>query len=348
MNIDSLVRPNIRKLKPYSSARSLYKSGVFFDANENAFGSSAELSGYPELNRYPDPYSSDLRKAISGYLGVETNNIFAGNGSDEVIDLLIRVFVNPNEAIAVMEPTYGMYRVAADTAGVKVVSYILDKQFQIDLASLWKGLSPNIKIIFLCSPNNPTGNLIRLESIQEICGRFSGIVVVDEAYVEFASTSSLVKEISNFKNLVVMRTLSKAWGLAGIRIGYAIANEAIVEYLDKVKPPYNINRVSSALAAQALRNGSAIMTQRRETTLEERTKLSRELEKLGFTVFPSEANFLLVKHPGISNIAKDLAEQDGIIIRNFGNKPMLEDCVRITVGTPEQNVLLINSLKKRL
>jgi len=347
MNINSLVRPNIRKLKPYSSARSLYQSGVFFDANENAFGSAVGIPDCRDINRYPDPYSVDLRKALSEYLDTEKKNVFVGNGSDEVIDLLIRIFVNPNEAIAVMEPTYGMYRVAAETAGVEVVSYSLDKKFQIDLASLWKNLNSNIKIIFLCSPNNPTGNLMRIESIREICTRFSGIVVVDEAYVEFASAPSLIKEIRDLKNLIVIRTLSKAWGLAGLRVGYAVANEEIIEYLDKVKPPYNINRVSSALATRALQNKNA-MIRMRKTALEERTKLAQELEALGFIVFPSEGNFLLVKYPGISKIAKDLAKKDGLIIRDFGNRPMLDDCVRITVGTPEQNVLLMNALKKRL
>jgi histidinol-phosphate aminotransferase len=347
MNIDLLVRPNIRKLKPYSSARSLYQSGVFFDANENALGSTAELPGYLELNRYPDPCSANLRKALSEYVGVPAKNVFAGNGSDEVIDLLIRIFVNPNEAIAIMEPTYGMYRVAADTAGVGVVSYNLDDEFQIDLASLWKNLNPNIKIIFLCSPNNPTGNLMRREDIREICTRFSGIVVVDEAYIEFASAPSLVKEIRAYPNLIIMRTFSKAWGLAGVRVGYAVANKKTIEYLDKVKPPYNINRISSRIAIGALKNRPA-MTQMREVTLKERAGLVEALWALGFKVFPSDANFLLVKYSEISKVARNLAEQDGLIIRDFGNKPMLNDCVRISVGSPEQNALLINSLAKRL
>ncbi len=347
MNIDSLVRPNIRKLKPYSSARSLYQSGVFFDANENALRSAVELPGYPDLNRYPDPYSADLRKALANYLGVEQKNVFAGNGSDEVIDLLIRIFVNTDEAVAVMEPAYGMYRVAADTAGVEVVSCDLDKEFQIDLGSLWDKLGPKVKIIFLCSPNNPTGNLMRPESIREICSRFNGVVVVDEAYIEFASAPSLVKEIRAFKNLIVMRTLSKAWGLAGLRIGYAAADEAIIGYLDKVKPPYNVNRVSAAIAIEALRNEN-VMTLTRKTVLEEREVLEEKLRALNFRVFPSEANFLLVKYPGISSVVKDLAQEDGLIIRDFGGRRRLEDCVRITVGTPRENALLLYALTKRL
>lgn len=347
MNIDSLVRPNIQKLKPYSSARSLYRSGVFFDANENAFGSSAELRDYSELNRYPDPYSLPLRSALSAYLGVQKENVFVGNGSDEVIDLLIRIFVNPGEAIAIMEPTYGMYRVAGETAGVEVLSYQLDSEFQIPCDVLGKNIPSNTKIIFICSPNNPTGNTIRREDIRNICQRFKGIVAVDEAYIEFASTPSLVSEVKDFENLVVMRTFSKAWGLAGVRVGYATANEKIIEYFDKVKPPYNINRISSALALQALKNGKK-MTAMRAEALEARIKLGREFGALGFTVFPSEANFFLAKYPGISKIIKELGKKDGIILRDFGDKPMLENSVRVTVGTPKQNTLLINALKKYL
>ncbi len=347
MNIDSLVRPNIKTLQPYSSARSLYQSGVFFDANENAIGSSVKLPNYEELNRYPDPYSSKLRKALANFLGISVKNVFVGNGSDEAIDLLIRIFINPGESIVVLEPTYGMYRVAAETAGANVISCSLDKTFQIDLPCLWKSISLNTKIIFICSPNNPTGNVMSPENIREICRRFDGIVAVDEAYIEFASTPSLAKEIGSFENLIVMRTFSKAWGLAGVRVGYAAGNETIIRYLDKIKPPYNVSRVSSALAGQALQNESA-MKEMRTTMLKEREKLAGELGALGFIIFPSEANFLLVKYPGASKITKDLAEQDGLIIRDFGNKPMLDDCIRITVGTPEQNILLITSLKKRL
>lgn len=347
MNINSLVRPNIRRLKPYSSARSLYQSGMFFDANENAFGSSAGLPGYPGLNRYPDPYSSELRKMLADFIRTGTENIFAGNGSDEVIDLLIRVFAGPGDKVAIMEPTYGMYRVAADTAGIGVISLPLDKEFQLDLVQLFRKVSSGVKIIFLCSPNNPTGNLLRAGDVERVCERFDGIVVVDEAYIEFASAPSLAGQVSTFKNLVVLRTLSKAWGLAGIRVGYAVGSEEVIKYLDKVKPPYNVNRISTALAVKALRNKRKMRTMRK-SALDERTRLAKDLASLGFTVFPSEANFLLVKYPGISKVAKDLAKEDGIIIRDFGSKPMLRNCVRISVGTRKQNVSLLNALKKRL
>lgn len=347
MNIDSLVRPNIRNLKPYTCARMLYQTGTFFDANENAYGSTIELPGYAELNRYPDPYSRELRNALAEYVDVEPKNIYAGNGSDEIIDLLIRIFLNPGENIAVLEPTYGMYRVAAETAGVDVVACRLDKKFQIDLPALWKIVTPKTKMIFLCSPNNPTGNLMRLEDVREICSKFNGIVVVDEAYIEFASKPSLTEETENIENLMVVRTLSKAWGLAGIRVGYAIANERVIEYLDKVKEPYNINRISSALAVKALKNKN-MMEKLRNIALVERKKMEKAYSDLGFEVFPTEANFILVKFKDSSRIAKDIAKEDELIIRDFGNRPGVEDCVRITVDTPERNAAVLAALKKRL
>jgi histidinol-phosphate aminotransferase len=347
MNIDSLVRTNIKNLKPYGSARSLYQSGVFFDANENAFGSATALLSFEELNRYPDPYAKELRATLSDYLDVNAANIFAGNGSDEAIDLLIRIFVNPGEAIAILEPTYGMYRVSAETAGVEVLAYSLENDFSLDVNTLLGTLPERTKIIFLCSPNNPTGNVLKREDMQTLCKGFNGIVVVDEAYIEFASTPSLVSEVKELESLVVLRTLSKAWGMAGIRVGYAIANENVIAYLNNAKPPYNINRVSQTLAVCAIKNRKE-MEQMRSAILTERVNLEKELKALGFFVFPSEANFLLVKYPGIAQVAKTLAQEDSLIIRDFGTKPMLEDCVRITVGTPKQNVNLIRTLKKRL
>lgn len=345
--IDSLVRKNIKDLQPYSSARSLYQKGVFFDANENALGSAVKINGVDELNRYPDPYSRELREALGEFLGVNEKNVFAGNGSDEIIDLLIRIFVEPSEEIIVLEPTYGMYKVSAETAGVKVKACSLNNKFQIDLPFLWNAVSPSTKIIFCCSPNNPTGNLLRAEDIGEMCKKFRGVVVVDEAYIEFASKPSLVKKITDIENLVVLRTFSKAWGLAGIRVGYCVADESVVKYLDKIKAPYNINRISSALAVRALRK-KGTMLGFRKVILEERERMSKRLREMGFIVFPSDANFLLVRYPTSSKIAKKLAEESGLIIREFGNKKLLENCVRITIATPEQNKLLLKSLEKLL
>jgi len=343
--IDQLVRKNIRDMKPYSSARSLYQSGVFFDANENALGSTVTLEGNPELNRYPDPYSKKLRKALGKFLGIGEANIFAGNGSDEIIDLLIRVFVNPDESVLVIEPTYGMYKVAAETAGVGVQSCSLNDKFQIDVPPVLNSITPDTKIIFCCSPNNPTGNLLRADDIEQLCKKFKGIVVVDEAYIEFASKPSLVNNVAGFENLVILRTFSKIWGLAGIRVGYCIANERVIQYLDKIKAPYNLNRVSSALAIKALGEKDT-MNKFRDVILSERGRMAKSLQEMNFTIFPSDANFLLVKYPTASKIAKQLADESALIIREFGNKKLLENCVRISIATPEQNELLLTAIKK--
>ena len=343
--ITSLVRKNLKNFQAYSSARSLYQKGVFMDANENSLGSVISTEYDSELNRYPDPLSMDLRKALGQFLDIPEKNIFVGSGSDEIIDLLIRLFVEQDEEIIVLEPTYGMYKVAAEVAGGNARSLLLKPDFQIDIPNLISQTNSKTKIIFLCSPNNPTGTLVNSEDVKNICKNFSGIVVVDEAYIEFASKSSLVKEISNIENLVVLRTFSKAWGLAGIRVGYAVAQEVVIEYLNKIKLPYNLNRISSGLAIEALKNYQK-MLEFRKIILKERKKLADNLTNLDFKVFPSEANFLLVNYPNASDIAKKLAVDYGIIIRDFNFKPLLKDCVRVSVGTPEQNDLLIESMKK--
>lgn len=347
MNIDALVRPNIRKLKPYRSARRLYQRGTFFDANENAFGSAAEITGYRGLNRYPDPSSRELRDELAAYLGVDAANVCVTNGSDEAIDLLIRIFVNPDETVAIVEPTYGMYRVAADTAGVGVIPFRFQTDFTLDSEALMKNLPGSAKILFLCSPNNPTGATIPLDDMRKICARFGGIVAVDEAYIEFSSQPSLAGEVAAIKNLVVLRTFSKAWGLAGMRLGYAVASTEIAAYLDKVKPPYNVNRVSQSLALAALRDDST-MKQMLQSMRLEKKQLANELKTLGFEIFPSDTNFLLVKYPEASRMARELAVENGLIVRDFGNTPLLEDCVRITVGTPKENAELISALQKRI
>jgi len=345
--ITSLVRKNLKNFQAYSSARSLYQKGVFMDANENSLGSVISTEYDSELNRYPDPLSMDLRKALGQYLDISEKNIFVGSGSDEIIDLLIRLFVEQDEEIIVLEPTYGMYKVAAEVVGVKIRSLLLKPDFQIDIPNLLSQINSKTKIIFLCSPNNPTGTLVNLEDVETICKNFRGIVVVDEAYIEFASKSSLVKKIPNIENLVVLRTFSKAWGLAGIRVGYAVAQKIVIEYLNKIKLPYNLNRISSGLTIEALKNYQK-MLEFRKIILGERKKLADNLSNLGFKVFPSEANFLLVSYPNASDIAKKLAVDYGIIIRDFNSKPLLKDCVRISVGTPEQNDSLIESLTKIL
>jgi len=343
--IQSLVRKHLRNFEAYSSARSLYKQGIFMDANENSLGSVVSSSCSSELNNYPDPKSENLRKALEQFLNISEENIFTGSGSDEIIDLLIRLFVEQDEEIIIIEPTYGMYKVSAVVAGVKVKSLLLTPEFQIDTPKLLSEVSEKTKIIFLCSPNNPTGNIIPREEVETICKGFTGIVVVDEAYIEFSSEQSLVDMVPKIENLVVLRTFSKAWGLAGIRVGYAIGQGEIVQYLDKIKLPYNLNRISSNLAIEALNNEKKMLEFKTEI-LAEKERLERDLTELGFKIFPSEANFLLVTYPNASGIAKKLATEYGIIIRDFGSKPLLTDCVRISIGTPEQNTLLITSLKK--
>jgi histidinol-phosphate aminotransferase len=378
--ITSLIRSNLRNFQPYSSARSLYpaplfiknkkrrkilngkkvsaasglpskkwggvyQKGVFMDANENPLGSVIDFNFDNELNRYPDPYSLGLRGLLGQFLGVSEKNIFVGNGSDEAIDLLIRLFVESDEEIIVSEPTYGMYKAAAKVCGVAVKNCPLTKDFQADINNLLAQATSKTKLIFCCSPNNPTGTLIPAQDIDRLCKNFKGIVIVDEAYIEFASKPSLVAKVKELGNLVVLRTFSKAWGLAGIRVGFAVAQEQIIEYLNKIKPPYNLNRISGKLAMQALTQYPK-MLEFREIILRERGKLAKDLANLGFRVFPSEANFLLVSYPDASTMAKKLADEYGIIIRNFGFNPQLLDCVRISVGTPKQNQLLIEALSK--
>ncbi|MBI2638378.1 histidinol-phosphate transaminase [Candidatus Peregrinibacteria bacterium] len=334
----SLVRPNIRKLRPYVCARNLYQEGILLDANENAFADDTQA-----LNRYPDPESKKLRTALAVYAGVKTENIFAGVGSDEIIDLLIRIFAAPREEIIVLEPTYGMYQVVAQINDVKLKPCLLTENFQPDLRKIRKCISPKTKMLFCASPNSPTGNLLNPSDLKKLCAIFPGIIVIDEAYIEFSSQPSFAENLRRFKNLVILRTLSKAWGLAGIRVGYCIANPLIIEYLMKIKPPYNMNSVSASLAEKALKNKENL-AELRQKMMQERTRLSHELKKLGATVFPSEANFLLVKIPSASSIIKKLAEDFTIIVRDFSSRPLLKDCFRVTVGTREENRAFIQSL----
>ena len=345
MTIRSLICSDLQDFQPYRSARSLYTKGTFMDANENSLGSTVELSLEAELNRYPDPYSTELREALAAYVGTKKENIFVGNGSDEAIDLLIRLFVERDEEILIVEPTYGMYRVASALAGVKVGTFSLSADFALDVDGLLAALTPKTKMLFLCSPNNPTGNLVEPAALELICKNFKGIVVLDEAYIEFASALSSAKSIRDFENLVVLRTFSKAWGLAGIRVGYAVADKDVVEYLNKIKPPYNLNRVSARIALMAL-GQQAKMIALKDAILKERARLAEGLIKLGFEVFPSEANFILVRRSGAGVLTKKLAEESGIIIREFTSQPLLKDCVRISVGTSEENTTLLAALTK--
>lgn len=345
MNIENLIRPNIRRLKPYRSARHDFTSGILLDANENAFGSAITVDGL-SLNRYPDPHQRDLRTALAKLHDVSPENVFAGVGSDEVIDLLLRIFCEPqSDSIVVLEPTYGVYRVAADINNVRVASCLLDYDFQIDLTAVKRHLTDSTKILFCCSPNNPTGNLLRREDILTLCQSTEAVVVVDEAYADFAMLPSLTADVGRVPNLVVLRTLSKAWGLAAIRLGYAVAHPLIISYLLKVKAPYSINILTSTEALRALENKEYVQ-KTVTSTIEERERLRSALMNLPAVqrVFPSDANFLLVRFAHSRPIYEALAQR-GIIVRDRSTEPKLTECLRISVGTPEQNDSLLTALR---
>ena len=348
--IDNLVRNNIKKLKPYTCARDLYSEGILLDANENSFGSTFQELDELHLNRYPDPHQVDLRNAVSKLLNIDAEKLFFGVGSDEIIDLLIRIFCEPKEdQVMLLEPTYGMYKVACDINNVETVSPLLNDAFQIDFTEVERHYSDKVKIIFVCSPNNPTGNLLNKNDIIQLCRNYNSIVVVDEAYIDFASgEASLINEVANYPNLIVMRTFSKAWGLAGVRLGYCAADEEIISYLFKVNAPYNINTLTRYAVLKSITNEekkkSAV-----SAIIVERLRVETELKSISAitTVFPSNANYLLIRLPRANEIQKELAES-GIVIRNRSSQPKLDNCLRITIGTKEENDALLSELKNVL
>jgi histidinol-phosphate aminotransferase len=345
MNIESLIRKNIRALKPYHSARQDFLSGILLDANENSFGSTLTVDDL-SLNRYPDPYQRDLRTVIANLNSVAVENIFVGVGSDEVIDLLIRVFCEPKrDSVILLEPTYGMYRVAASIQDVQIRSCLLMDRFQIDLDAVKKTIDATTKLIFCCSPNNPTANLLYSQDILALC-ELGAMVIVDEAYIDFAQSQSIGGQVLTHPNLVVLRTLSKAWGLAGIRLGYCVADPVVISFMIKIKAPYNINALTSRAALQALRKGEEV---RRTTNaiVEERRWLSTNLSTLQCIehVFPSDANFILVRCKNATMLYEYLAGKE-IIVRNRSTEPLLQNCLRITVGTRQENEQLIRAMKE--
>ena len=326
--LEKLIRPNILTLKPYSSARDEFKGkdGIFLDANENPFGN---------LNRYPDPYQIALKEKLSTLKNIATENIFVGNGSDEVIDLAFRIFCNPDNAkVIVCPPTYGMYEVSANINDVEVISIPLDKYFQLDGDKI---LSTDAKMIFLCSPNNPTGN--NLENIEKIIQNFNGIVFVDEAYIDFSLQESLLQKVNEYPNLIVSQTLSKAWGRAAIRLGIAYASKEIISYFNKVKPPYNVSQLNQFEAIKTLEEID-VFKKNKEVILTQRTWLIEQLSALNFVekINPTDANFMLVKTKNANTIYQQLIE-DKIVVRN--RHSVVENCLRITVGEPFENVKLI-------
>jgi histidinol-phosphate aminotransferase len=343
-NLDNLVRENIKKMTAYSSARHEFTgvAGIFLDANENSFGSPL-----PEnYNRYPDPGQLALKEKISRIKGVPVPNIFLGNGSDEAIDLLFRIFCTPGQDnVLIFPPTYGMYEVCAEMNDVEVKKVPLLPDFQLNLDAIEAAIDPRTKLIFVCSPNNPTGNSIHRNDVEVLLNNFDGLVIIDEAYINYAKQKTFIPELTEYPNLVILQTLSKAWGLAGLRLGMAFAGEPVIHYLNKVKYPYNINTASQQLAMEALGNISSVNNWTK-TTVEQRDWLKTELLKFPFTeiVYPSDANFILVKMKEARKIYDYLAAK-GIIVRDRSKVILCDDCLRITIGTPEENKQLTDVLK---
>jgi histidinol-phosphate aminotransferase len=343
-NINNIIRKNIKNLKPYSSARDEFQgeASVYLDANENAFGSPLDES----YNRYPDPMQYAVKKRLMEIKGVPIRNIFLGNGSDEAIDILFRSFCNPGvDNVILVPPTYGMYEVSANINDVEIRKVNLTDDYQLNLEGIAEAIDKNTKIIFICSPNNPTGNSINRDDIETLLANFTGLVVVDEAYINFSRQKTFIQELTEYANLVVLQTLSKAWGLAGLRVGMAFASEEIIEVMNRVKPPYNINKASQQLALQALQNTEQVNNWIKET-LAERDKLVLQLKDFDFVVdiYPSDANFILVKTTDAKGIYTFLV-QNGIIVRDRSKVELCEGALRITVGTPQENTILIDTLK---
>ena len=345
LNLDSLVRANIKKMTAYSSARHEFTGNatIYLDANENSFGSPLP----DNFNRYPDPLQVQVKEKLSKIKGVPPQNIFLGNGSDEAIDLLYRIFCEPGRDNAIIfPPTYGMYEVCAGMNDVKIKKVNLTKEYQLDIESIETAIDAFTRLIFICSPNNPTGNSINRTDVEIILNNFDGIVVIDEAYINYSKQRSFIPELTEYPNLVVMQTLSKAWGLAGLRLGMAYASQPIIELMNKVKYPYNINTATQLLVLDALNNIEWV-NNHIATTVTEREKLKNELLDLSDTkeVFPSDANFLLVKMKNARNIYEQLCSK-GIIVRDRSKVVLCDDCLRITIGTPEENKQLIVELSK--
>jgi len=343
-NLQNLLRENIKNLTPYSSARDEFQgeASVYLDANENAYGSPLDEN----FNRYPDPLQFKVKTKITAIKGVPPRNIFLGNGSDEAIDILFRSFCRPGiDNVILVPPTYGMYQVSANINDVAVQNVPLTAEYQLNLEGIAEAINPNTKLIFVCSPNNPTGNSMNREDVETLLANFNGIVVVDEAYINYSRQKSFIQELTEYGNLVVLQTLSKAWGLAGLRIGMAFASEEIIEVFNRVKPPYNINEASQKLALQALDNIDQINSWIKETLLE-RDKLVLGLKNLSFVmdIFPSDANFILVKTASPKAVYQFLVEK-GIIVRDRSKVELCEGCLRITIGTPAENIQLLNTLK---
>lgn len=338
--LNEILRKNIANLKPYSSARDEFSgsASVFLDANENPYD-----TGY---NRYPDPYQQEVKKRIAEIKDVEARQIFLGNGSDEPIDLLFRAFCNPGvDNVVAIEPSYGMYTVSAGINDVEVRKVLLTDHFELESSKVLEAADEKSKLIFLCSPNNPSGNLLSKKEIIRIVNHFDGLVVIDEAYIDFAPGESLLPLLCNHPNMVVLQTFSKAWGLAGIRLGMAFASPEIIAILNKIKYPYNINTLTQERVMQSLQNVEE-KDAWVKTIIAERKKLIEELKKFQFVkeIYPSDANFLLVKMDGAREKFEYLMNE-GVIVRDRSKVALCEGSLRITVGSPEENKELIKKLE---
>lgn len=336
--INALVRPNIARLRPYSSARDEFqgRADVYLDANENPFG---------ELNRYPDPYQRELRAVLASMNGCDAANIAVTNGSDEAIDLLLRIFAEPGvDRVLTFAPTYGMYAVSAAINNVQLEVVERTRECQIALSNVQEALqSPHLKMVFVCSPNNPDGSAVPERVLVELLEAFSGIVVVDEAYIDFAPEASALKLLKRYSRLVILRTLSKAWGLAGARIGYLVAHPDLVGWMDKVKPPYNVSTLNQEAAIAVLRDRDRFETQK-QVILTERMRLAEVIKSLPFVVkvYPSQANFLLVAFTDARSVYDGLAAK-GIVVRDRSSQ--IPNTLRISIGTPAENTRLIDLLQ---
>jgi len=344
-SINNIIRENIKNLTPYSSARDEFKgeASVYLDANENAYGSPLDK----QYNRYPDPLQYKVKKRLSEIKGVPPRNIFLGNGSDEAIDILFRSFCNPGvDNVILVPPTYGMYEVSANINDIEARKVLLTEEYQLNMEGIAEAIDGHTKMIFICSPNNPTGNSINRDDIETLLANFGGLVVIDEAYINFSRQKTFIQELTEYANLVVLQTLSKAWGLAGLRVGMAFASEEIIEVMNKVKPPYNINEASQELALKALDNVSLVNVWIKEI-LEQRDRLVLNLKHFDFVldIYPSDANFILVKTTDPKGIHNFLVERS-IIVRDRSKIDLCEGSLRITVGTPEENDVLLKTLQE--
>ena len=343
MNLDKLIRPNIKRLKPYASARDEYQGKsqdmIFIDANENPFPTN--------VNRYPDPHQRLLKLELARLKKVEPEQILLGNGSDETLDLIFRAFCEPKvDNVITLPPTYGMYEVLANINDIDILEVPLLKNFEPNTNKVLNTFNNHSKLLFLCSPNNPTANSFNAKSVEELIENFPGIVVIDEAYIDFSSKESWLNRLNEYPNLVVTQTYSKALGMAGIRLGVCYASDAIISVLTSIKPPYNVNVLTQQLALQKLEDIRSVESDI-ENILNERAQLILQLQDISFVdfIFPSDANFILVKVDD-ANKRYDQLIQKGIVVRNRSRLPGCENCLRFTVGNPNENQILINTLKQ--